>query len=261
MRQDFSNLIKRLSTDELTAVKVIDSDKNVVILNATLGEDLKKEYGSVQNYFEHLHKTGTSNIVLQEYRKNGTSFKQIGLPFPASFSSKNENIATPVEKRDFAQFSSFGLNGTGLGFPEIMEMHSKSINAVEYKAENQSLKDKIETLKEENFRLREELMQKKYSVESKESNNQLIVGILQAVKPIGEALAQKGGLNSPAPAQPQFSQYKQEIFNLLQQNEFSEAFAQFILQIISSINTDQEKYTEILKIINNQPQEQTNDEK
>lgn len=240
MRQEFNDLLQKLSTDEYAAVSVTDNDLRLQMLNATLGSKIAEEYGSVKNYFERLFNRGSKTLILQEYRKNGNTFKKIGVPFTVSLSSKQpENHNNNRSGRLLGVFDE----------ERQLEIYSDSRSLPEVKAENTVLKAKVETLEAENKRQEKEIWQLENSTEAKKNNTDIVKEVLQTLKPIGMAFAQsKSGLN--APAQPQFSENKQKLFNLLQNPNFDEATANFLLHVNNTIIVNPNTYEEFLRIIN-----------
>lgn len=255
MRQEFINIVKKLQSDEFTAVSIVDTDTNTEILNRTLGSYLKSKHGSITQYFENLKNSGVTNLIIQEYRKNGNSFKKVDFPFPVSFTEKANNT---VSKNQNPSDIFTGLAGAGLGFADIMAMNANSVGKEKVEAENIVLKGKIEALLDENYNLKERLLEQKYNVENKQGTNQLLIGLAEAFAPIAKGIADSRNTGLNAPVQPQFTEKKQHLFNLLKDSSFSEAFADFILQLIATIQVDSNVYNQILDIIAN-TQKKSND--
>lgn len=248
MRQDFNKLLVKLKVDELAAVSIINLDNSAIILKPTYGFELKQNYGSVENYFEDLKQNGITNLLIQEYRKNGTGIKKVGNSFSVSFSEKHQSQPNNNGNHNF------GMNGIpGLGFTDQVNLFADQRDKVRLEIENESLKREIEEVKKQRDDYKEQILQDKYDANKKSNNAELVKDIISAASPLLGAFIPQNttGLSAPAQQQQNLSPLKQQLVNYITSNTVNDDYVAFVLNVISSVNNDG-TYDQIEAIINPQ---------
>lgn len=180
MRQEFLNIVNQLKNNPYYAISIIDDSTMNKVLSRTLGSTLIQNHGSVENYFEHLKNSGVSSFTVQEYKKNGSGFKNTGKVIKnLTFHDKNTAV-NPVQSNIPANSSLNGLAGqvVALGFTEAVNFMADSKDKVRLEEENKFLKSKNEDLTKQLEELKEERLANKYDTASKSSQNELIMGLV-----------------------------------------------------------------------------------
>lgn len=246
MRQDFNKIIQRAKIDPITAIAVFDNGSFTQVLKPTFGAELKSTFGSIENYLEKLKQDGITNITVQEYRKNGSSIKKVGAPVTVTFGNEKQPVAT-----NMTQVNS--LQGIGLGFTEIMNLNTDSVLKTKYETELEFTKRELEETKKQRDELKEQILEMRYSTDKSSSTKELLLGVAGLFQPFvqGMVTGGQGALNAPA---QNLSQFKSDLIAIVQNNQFSDEFATVLLNIINKINTQENFYEDLLKLMetNNQ---------
>lgn len=246
MRQEFYTLIEKLNSDPLCAVSVYDIDKFSQILKPTLGSDLKQEYGSIKDFVENLNSNNHKNLLVQEYRKNGSSFAKKGNAFPVNFGEK------PVEQNQNFNQGLNGLAGFGLGFPDIMRLNTDSVLKATLEVKNEALEKENKELKSDNEKLKEQILKDQYDVSKKSNTAETAKNIVKEIVPL-IGMFMKGGdasvssLNAPTPQN--LSTEKQQLISIISSPEFSNEMTVFMFQVLNNINTSETFYEEVVKLL------------
>lgn len=247
MRQDFNLIIQRAKIDPITAIAVFDNGSFRQVLKPTFGKEIISNHGSIENYLEKLKQDGITNITVQEYRKNGSSIKKVGAPVTVTFGNEKQ-VATGM-----TNFNS--LQGIGLGFAEIMNLNTDSVLKTKYETELEFTKRELEETKKQRDELKEEILKMRYDADKGSKQSELITGLASVFAPMlqGMMTGGQGSLNAPA-TDVNISQLKNNLINIVQNQSFSDDFATVLLTVIEKINTQQNFYEDLLKLMetNNQ---------
>ena len=245
MRQDFNQIIQKAKIDPLTAIAVFDNGSFTQVLKPTFGVELKSTFGSIENYLEKLKQDGITNITVQEYRKNGSSIKKVGAPVTVTFGNEKQ-VAT-----NMTQVNS--LQGIGLGFTEIMNLNTDSVLKTKYETELEFTKRELQETKKQRDDLKEEILKMRYDADKGSKNTEMFTSLATVFAPMlqGMMSSGQGALNAPA---QNLSQFKSNLIAIVQNNQFSDEFATVLLNIITKINTQENFYEDLLKLMetNNQ---------
>lgn len=198
-----TSLIDKLNSDHFCGVTITDAtDGNVLFLNLS-SEQIKEKFSDAESLFNSIHENGNTKLIIQEKRKNGSTYKSIGASFYIETANNNlepkslmdeqshsfENSVIPAKKADNNIF--------GLGQLDVMNLMLDSRDAKRLQNENELLKAENKKVLDENKELKEKELKDKYDTTKKTSQNELISGLM------GQAPAIIAGLKSmisPAPA-------------------------------------------------------------
>jgi hypothetical protein len=237
MRQDFNNLIQKLKVDPYTSIVILDNDTLKHIIQSPMyGAEIVSKHGSIENYLEKIKRDGHINLSFQEFRKNGSSAKRVGLPISINFSEK-EPVST-------SQSSNPGLNG--LAFYEQVNLHSDSRDKIRLEAENERLKIRTEAQETEIATLKEQILKDKYDATKSSKTTETITAfmpvVLEALKGFG------GGGANQGLAMPQLSDVKTKLQQMLP--VLPDPYITVLLNVVSKLNSDDEEfYPALLKLI------------
>lgn len=248
--QELENLMEKLNTDVYSAVSVFDLNTNRFLFRNKTHSEIVQEFETAEDFFEHLFENGNHNLRLTLKRKNGNNFKADGNSFDVNFSKNNQPQTFPVSEvqpqTQPQQKQDVFSNNFGLGALDVMNLMVSKSDAARLhtecevlKAENKELKNKYETI-------REEQLLSKYNAD-KESG---LWGALQGVINNAPALMATFKGNAPvglaSPVESYTSEVKQHfaavlthlddnvvnvlesINNGLQNNEFSNELAELL---------------------------------
>jgi hypothetical protein len=231
--EQLEDLMARLARDSFSAVTIYDRDTSKAIYNNITHAEIKEQFGTPEVFFETLFKEGHTRLTLHEKRKNGNAFKIEGAPFEVTFSE----METPKEvqvmekskkKKKKKKKSSGGL--MGLGIAEIFDLKLQAHDRDELARKLEESERQNKELRAKNEELTEEKLQKKYTKESNDSLNNMLLGVVKQAPLILQGL----GFNVPAPntglaiASPEESEEEQN---------YSEAKKSF-LQSIKTLDDD-----------------------
>ncbi|MBF03226.1 MAG: hypothetical protein CMP76_08015 [Flavobacterium sp.] len=249
MRQEFYILTQKLDADPLCAVSVFDTDNFTQVVRPTLSTDLKTEYGSIKAFFETINSKGHKNLLIQEYRKNGSSMSKKGNPFQVNFSEKeNTQPQNPAQNNN-----AYGLNGAsfGLGFSDIMTLNTNSVLKERLEVENEFLKKENKKLEEENKALERKILENEFSDSKASGNKEMVKEFVNGFAPLITMFMQNksagGALNAPA---QNLSLEKQQFISVITNPEFSNENVLFLLDILNSVTTIDGFYEKLEELLN-----------
>ncbi len=177
----FDDLIEKLNSDKFCAVTIIDKSSSKTIYRNITHELIKSEYGSSEEFFEKIYAEGYTKIVIQEKRKNGiNAFKIEGEPFEVTFGEskliggQNEPMQEVKKKK---KKKKSGL--MGLGIAEIFDLKLQAHDRSELARKLEESERMNRELRAKNEELNEERLQRKYTKESNDSLNNMLLGVVK----------------------------------------------------------------------------------
>jgi hypothetical protein len=191
----FDDLIEKLNSDKFCAVTINDKSSSKTIYRNITHDLIKSEYGSSEEFFEKIYAEGYKKIVIQEKRKNGiNAFKIEGEPFEVTFgeskSSEEDNEPMQEVKKKKKKKKS-GL--MGLGIAEIFDLKLQAHDRSELARKLEESERLNRELRAKNEELNEERLQRKYTKESNDSLNNMLLGVVKQAPLILKGL----GFNVP----------------------------------------------------------------
>lgn len=259
MKQEFNNIINQLKNDSRLLISVTDANTLEKVIPARNGQQITEEYGSIENFFESLFQKGHTKIAIQKYRPQGSGQAKIGAMETFDFTPKNENqvvtnytpVATPQQTFPALSGNNQAVN---IGLGQAMEFAVNASMAGKLEVENQYLKKENQDLRTQIDELKEERLAQKYSAENKKNQNELFLGLAQALAPAFQGMVSKTadvGLASPAPQNPfvGLSPIKQELIEFVTSDSTLDAHAHFLMQIVERISTDPSFYNQVVEIL------------
>lgn len=197
--EQLDDLMDRLTSDKFCAVTVTDRQTEKPIYRNLTHEQIKDEYGTPESFFEKLYSEGYTKLTIQEKRKNGVNaFKIEGEPFDVTFgetvtkskTNESEPMQTAKKKKKKKKKSS-GL--MGLGIAEIFDLKLQAHDRGELARKLEETQRENRELRAKNDELNEEKLQKKYTKESNDSLNNMLLGVVKQAPLILKGL----GFNVP----------------------------------------------------------------
>lgn len=244
MRQEFLNIVNQLKNNQYYAISIVDDSTMNKILNTTLGSTLIQKYGSVENYFEQLKNSGVTSFSVQEYKKNGSGWKNTGnvvrnLTFHDKNHTSNHSHTAPALNP-----LNGGLAGqvVALGFTDVANYMADSKDNVRLTAENKHLAEKNEALQKQVDELKEEKLKREYDASKSSGQNEVILGVLNNLPTLLGAFGGGGsssGLGNPTPVQNNISQIKADFFKYLSQPIISDALIEALFEVATKSTTEQ----------------------
>ena len=196
--EQLDDLMDRLNSDKFCAVTVYDSDTSKPIYRNVTHEQIKSDYGSAEEFFEKVYAEGYTKLTVQEKRKNGVNaFKVESDPFDVTFGktekakSKDEEQPKQTDKKKKKKKKGSGL--MGLGIAEIFDLKLQAHDRGELARKLEDAQRENRELKAKNDELNEEKLQKKYTKESNDSLNNMLLGVVKQAPIILKGL----GFNVP----------------------------------------------------------------
>lgn len=170
----FNNTIERLKSNYRYVVKIIALPSCNVLANNLSGEEMIHEHGSVENFFENLHKEGHNKFKVYDRVKNGSTFKLDGDPYDVDLIAKEEPQTTAPTAiiPEVMQMSNQGL---GAGMNALMMYQSMDYPKVE--AERNQLKSDCEKQKEKIAQLEKQILINDLTNSNAKGTNELILGM------------------------------------------------------------------------------------
>jgi hypothetical protein len=215
-------LMDKLNNDRFCAVTVFDRNTSKPIYRNVTHELIQNQYGSSEEFFEKIFADGYKKITLQEKRRNGSNaFKIEGKTFDVTFGeAKNTETSEPMEEAKKKKKS--GL--MGLGIAEIFDLKLQAHDRSELAKKLEESERNNRELKAKNDELNEERLQRKYTKESNDSLNNMLLGAVKQAPLILKALgfnvpAENGGLAIASPDDlydESFSEAKKSFLNIVQ---------------------------------------------
>lgn len=195
--EQLDDLMDRLGSDKFCAVTVIERETSKPIFRNVTHEQIIKEYGTPEGFFEKLYNDGYTKLTLQEKRKNGVNaFKIEGEPFEVTFgetekkSKTNESEPMQTAKKKKKKKKS-GL--MGLGIAEIFDLKLQAHDRSELARKLEESERMNRELRAKNEELTEDKLQRKYTKESNDSLNNMLLGVVKQAPLILKGL----GFNVP----------------------------------------------------------------
>lgn len=193
--EQLDDLMDKLNSDKFCAVTVYDRETSKPIFRNVTHEQIKNEYGSGEEFFEKVFADGYKKLTLQEKRKNGANaFKMEGDPFDVSFGSTAEAQPKQTAKKKKKKKMKSGL--MGLGMTEIFDLKMQAYDRGELARKLEESQRENKELKAKNEALNEEKLQKRYTKESNDSLNNMLLGVVKQAPIILKGL----GFNVPVEA-------------------------------------------------------------
>ncbi|MCL9806956.1 hypothetical protein NAT51_15575 [Flavobacterium amniphilum] len=196
--EQLDDLMDKLASDKFCAVTVYDRTTSKPIFRNITHEQIKNDYGTSEEFFEKLYSDGFTKLTIQEKRKNGVNaFKIEGDPFDVTFGEiqsksrdKEEELMTASKKKKKKK-KSVGL--LGLGIADIFDLKLQARDRDELAKKLEESEKYNRELKAKNEELTEEKLQRKYTKESNDSLNNMLLGVVKQAPIILKGL----GFNVP----------------------------------------------------------------
>jgi hypothetical protein len=193
--EQLDDLMDKLNSDKFCAVTVYDRDTSKPIFRNVTHEQIKNDYGTAEEFFEKVFAEGYKKLTLQEKRKNGANaFKIEGDTFDVSFGSTAEAEPKQTAKKKKKKKMKSGL--MGLGMTEIFDLKMQAYDRGELARKLEESQRENKELKAKNEELNEEKLQKRYTKESNDSLNNMLLGVVKQAPIILKGL----GFNIPIEA-------------------------------------------------------------
>lgn len=207
--EQLDDLMDKLASDKFCAVTVYDRTTSKPIFRNITHEQIKNDYGTSEEFFEKLYSDGFTKLIIQEKRKNGVNaFKIEGDPFNVTFGeivsnsrdTGDEPEQTPKKKKK--KKKSAGL--MGLGIADIFDLKLQARDRDELAKKLEESEKYNRELKAKNEELTEEKLQRKYTKESNDSLNNMLLGVVKQAPIILKGLGfnvpiESGGLAMASP--------------------------------------------------------------
>lgn len=207
--EQLDDLMDKLASDKFCAVTVYDRTTSKPIFRNITHEQIKNEYGTSEEFFEKIYSDGFTKLTIQEKRKNGVNaFKIEGDPFDVTFGeivsnskdTDDEPKQTPKKKKK--KKKSAGL--MGLGIADIFDLKLQARDRDELAKKLEESEKYNRELKAKNEELAEEKLQRKYTKESNDSLNNMLLGVVKQAPIILKGLGfnvpvESGGLAMASP--------------------------------------------------------------
>lgn len=207
--EQLDDLMDKLASDKFCAVTVYDRTTSKPIFRNITHEQIKNDYGTSEEFFEKLYGDGFTKLTIQEKRKNGiNAFKIEGDPFDVTFgeiiSNSKDTDGEPKQspKKKKKKKKSAGL--MGLGIADIFDLKLQARDRDELAKKLEESEKYNRELKAKNEELTEEKLQRKYTKESNESLNNMLLGVVKQAPLILKGLGfnvpvENGGLAMASP--------------------------------------------------------------
>lgn len=222
--EQLEDLIQRLASDSFSAVTIYDRNTSKAIYNNITHKEIQEQYGTPEAFFEALFQSGHTKLTLHEKRKNGNAFKIEGAPFEVTFSEMEtpkevQVMEKPKKKKKKKKKSSGGL--MGLGIAEIFDLKLQAHDREELSRKLEESERQNRELRAKNDELTEEKLQKKYTKESNDSLNNMLLGVVKQAPLILQGLgfnvpAQNSGLAMASPEESEDESYSEAKKSFLQ---------------------------------------------
>jgi len=191
----FDDLIEKLNSDKFCAVTINDKGSSKTIYRNITHDLIKSEYGSSEEFFEKIYAEGYKKIVIQEKRKNGiNAFKIEGEPFEVTFGESKLNVEDNESMQEVKKKKKKKKSGLmGLGIAEIFDLKLQAHDRSELARKLEESERLNRELRAKNEELNEERLQRKYTKESNDSLNNMLLGVVKQAPLILKGL----GFNVP----------------------------------------------------------------
>lgn len=207
--EQLDDLMDKLASDKFCAVTVYDRTTSKPIFRNITHEQIKNDYGTSEEFFEKLYSDGFTKLTIQEKRKNGVNaFKLEGDPFDVTFgeivsnTSNSDKEPKQTAKKKKKKKKSAGL--MGLGIADIFDLKLQARDRDELAKKLEESEKYNRELKAKNEELTEEKLQRKYTKESNDSLNNMLLGVVKQAPIILKGLGfnvpvESGGLAMASP--------------------------------------------------------------
>lgn len=197
--EQLDDLMDKLTSDKFCAVTVYDRKTSKPIYRNMTHEQIKNEFGTSEEFFEKIYHDGYTKLTIQEKRKNGVNaFKVEGESFDVTFGEVQKNNSKDTEeekkqgiKKKKKKKSTAGL--MGLGMTEIFDLKLQAHDRAELARKLEESERDNRELRAKNEQLNEERLQKKYTKDSNDSLNNMLLGVVKQAPLILKGL----GFNVP----------------------------------------------------------------
>lgn len=196
--EQLDDLMDKLESDKFCAITVYDRTTSKPIFRNITHEQIINEYGTSEEFFEKLYNDGFTKLTIQEKRKNGANaFKIEGDSFDVTFgevlsnSRDKEDEPKQATKKKKKKKKSAGL--MGLGITDIFDLKLQVRDRDELARKLEESEKYNRELKVKNEELTEEKLQRKYTKESNDSLNNMLLGVVKQAPLILKGL----GFNVP----------------------------------------------------------------
>lgn len=190
--EQLDDLMDKLNSDKFCAVTVYDREHSKAIYRNVTHEQIINEHDGAQNFFEKIFAEGYTKLSIQEKRKNGTNaFKIENDSFDVDFGDSNSKKPKQATKKKKKKKAKAGL--MGLGMTEIFDLKLQAYDRGELARKLQEAEIENKELRAKNEALNEEKLQKKYTKESNDSLNNMLLGVVKQAPIILKGL----GFNVP----------------------------------------------------------------
>lgn len=194
--EQLDDLMDKLANDKFCAVTVYDRTTSKPIFRNVTQEQIKSQFGTSEEFFEKLYNDGYTKLTIQEKRKNGiNAFKIEGDPFDVTFgeSKSKDNDNEPMETVKKKKKKKKGAGLMGLGIAEIFDLKLQAHDRSELARKLEESEKLNRELKAKNDELTEEKLQRRYTKESNDSLNNMLLGVVKQAPLILKGL----GFNVP----------------------------------------------------------------
>lgn len=201
--EQLDDLMDRLDSDKFCAVSVYDATTNKAIYRNITHDRIQQEFGGSEAFFENIFQEGYTELTLQEKRRNGSNaFKIEADSFKVSLSDSEQEISKiepsrilqRPKKNKKKKKKAKGL--MGLGVSDIFDLKLQAYDREELSRKLQEAQSENKELKAKNDALNEEKLQRKYTKESNDSLNNMLLGVVKQAPIILKGL----GFNVPVEA-------------------------------------------------------------
>lgn len=229
--EQLEDLMDRLNSDKFCAVTLYDRKANKPIYRNVTHDQIKQDYGASQGFFEHVFAEGYTELTIQEKRKNGNNaFKVEGDSFDVELGDSAETTPRKqVQKKKKKKKKKAKTGLMGLGMTEIFDLKLQAYDRAELARKLQESEAENKDLRAKNEALNEEKLQKKYTKESNDSLNNMLLGVVKQAPLILKGL----GFNVPVESAGLSIATEQD----LQSNDYSETKTGF-LDIVKTMDDD-----------------------
>ncbi len=249
--KQIQTIIDSLNNDPFYAIRITNADTMKVIGTNLTGEEMINEHESVEGFFNDLF-SSVQNVIIQPRRKNGSSYKDAGLPQKICTATKETEQTAPITPTLTAipmPVDQMGLMG-GLN---AMEMSYRHQHFPKLERENEKLKSDNEALKEKIDKMKEEALEARFSESKAEGNKSLISGLMGALPGLISAAASlKNGSPLPATglASPEVDNLSITKQNMIQAiTDSSDQVTAYMLVTLKGINTVPEFAEKLEKLL------------
>jgi len=257
MKQDLENIIKKLESDPRYAVRIIDAETlSKICINKT-GQSMGDEYGSVADFFNDVF-SRTQSVMIQPLLKNGSSWLKSGDVQKITVAPNEPTQAqalpptsptllpTPALVPEIMPGLMGGLNAQAIY--QQMDYHRLLSRNEKLEVENENLKEKIATLKEE-------ALENKFSESKAAGNKEMLNGVFGMLPELLTAVGSlKGGGAVPAiagglasPAETEASEVKQNLISRVRLT--TDAVTGYLLVTLRGIDTVTEFGTDLEELL------------